>query len=86
MSVFHKARNLNAMKPTGHEKWIPCNQFHRIDDKIPTVNGEIHQVQNPDLIGRLCDCRKCFMIEQVCSCPSVETRKWEIKWLPNPNY
>jgi len=74
------------MKPTGHEKWIPCNQFHRIDDKIPTVDGSIHSIQNKELMSRTCDCRKLFYAgEGLCNCPG-EQNKWEIKWQPNPNY
>lgn len=81
-SVFK--RNRNTMKPTGHEKWIPCNQFHRIDDKIPTVDGSIHSIQNPQLIGKVCDCKKCYLVEEMCSCPGDP--HWEIRWMPNPNY
>lgn len=72
------------MKPIGHEKEIPCNQYHMIDGKIPTVNGEIHEVQNPDLIGRFCDCKKCYFTEQICACPG--NKHWQIVWKPNPNY
>lgn len=72
------------MKPIGHDKWIPCNQFHRIDDKIPTVDGSIHSIQNKELMSRACDCRKMIMSEGMCSCPSEP--HWEIIWLPNPNY
>lgn len=73
------------MKPTGHEKWIPCNQYHRIDDVIPTVDGNVHSIQNPELIGRICDCKKMlYLHEGECNCPG--SNNWEIKWVENPNY
>lgn len=81
MSVFHKA---DRIKPTGHEKEIPCNQYHRINGVIPTVNGAIHSIQHPELIHKTCDCRKCIYHESMCSCPSE--KHWEVNWQPNPNY
>lgn len=83
MSVFHKA---DRIKPTGYEKEIPCNQYHRINGVIPTVNGAIHSIQHPELIGKVCDCRKqLYAMEGECGCPGSD-KHWEIKWIPNPNY
>lgn len=84
MSVFNKNKSRN-MKPLGSDKWIPCNQYHRIDDKVPSVDGSRHEVQNPQLIGMTCDCKKLIYSEGECGCPGTDNR-WEIKWQPNPNY
>lgn len=83
MSVFNKPQGI---KPTGSDKWIPCNQYHRINDVAPTVNGNIHSIQNPQYIGKVCDCKKqLYAAEGTCGCPGGNNH-WEIKWLPNPNY
>ncbi len=81
MSVFRKPQ---GVKPTGHEKEIPCNQYHRINGEIPTVNGSVHSIQHPELIGKACDCRKQIYHEEMCSCPGVQT--WQVEWKQNPNY
>lgn len=73
------------MKPKGHEKEIPCNQYHMIDGKIPEVKGDIHSIQNKDFMSRTCDCRKAVYSEGMCTCPG-EDKHWQIIWQPNPNY
>lgn len=73
------------MKPIGHEKEIPCNQYHRIDGQIPSVDGSIHSIQNKGLMSRTCDCRKMVYSESICTCPGADIH-WQIEWLPNPNY
>lgn len=81
MSVFHKAK---SVKPTGSERHIPCNQYHRIGEMIPQVNGAIHSVQHPEWMGKACACRKMVYSEGMCGCPGVDS--WQINWNPNPNY
>ena len=84
MSVFLKNK---PMKPTGHEKHMPCNQYHMIDGQIPpTIDPSIHSTQNKSLMGKICDCRKQIYSENMCGCPLSEEQKWEIKWVPNPSY
>lgn len=73
------------MKPIGHEKNIPCNQYHMINGEIPPIEPTSHTTQHPDLMGKLCDCKKFIYSEGVCGCPS-EDLKWEVKWIANPNY
>lgn len=72
-----------AISPENHAKF-PCSEGTTIDGIRPEINPDIMEVQNKELIGRACDCRKLIYTEGRCYCPSQS--RWEIHWQPNPNY
>ncbi len=63
-----------------HENYIPCrNGFHLFGGLSPFVDPAKHEVQNPGMIGKPCDCGKLTIEEGECACPNKKD-KWEIKW------
>jgi hypothetical protein len=61
-----------------------CFLQHTWDGKVLTVNGDLHQVQHPQYIGKPCDCGKFIWNEGLCGCPG--RKHWEAKMIENENY
>lgn len=73
MGVFGK-RNIEQQPQQENNL---CAGGHRWDGEIPTVKGNLHEVQNPDLIGRRCDCGAfVYAQEGLCGCPGE--KYWKI--------
>jgi hypothetical protein len=58
-----------------------CVSGHEIDGVMPYVDELKFEVQHPELIGRVCDCRKFTYFEQKCQTCSGD--KWRISWKEN---
>lgn len=71
------------ISPENHAK-NPCSEGHTIDMVIPTVDPYKLEIQHPEWVGKVCDCRKLIFVEEKCYCQNANT--WEIHWQPNPNY
>lgn len=82
-SVFNKAKQSNMSISLENHLKHPCSESHTFDMVIPKVDPSIHSIQNPNLIGRPCDCGKLLYNEKLCGCG---VQQWEIEYLPNPNY
>lgn len=60
-----------------------CNNGHMINWQQPTINPNLHQIQHPELIGQVCDCKRfIYKGEDLCGCAIKE---WRITWEDNPN-
>lgn len=79
MSVFFKNR-LHKEPVMEDQKDLPCIPTHKWDGVIPTVNPDLMEVQNPDIMGKSCDCGRMVFNEEKCGC---FIPKWEIKFLAN---
>ncbi len=79
MSVFSKHRqwvaSTNEQKPENGETL--CKGGHRWNGVLPYVNPNLHQIQNPEFIGKRCDCgHLLYVTEDICGCPS--DKYWRI--------
>ena len=63
-----------------------CIGTHKINGAEVIVDPRAmdNNNQNPDLVGKICDCRKFqYAGEEPCGCAIKEMRA---KWVENPNY
>jgi len=86
MGIFSKKQNRVEEQPTVTiERLFPtvteqvhCLNGHTIDGIEPKVNAELLELQNPQFIGRVCDCKLLkYEREEKCGC-SIE--RWQIVW------
>lgn len=61
---------------------IKCYNGHMIDGIPITVDPNKHEIQNSNLIGKPCDCRRMIYGEEDCGCT---VKQWEVKWKENIN-
>ena len=61
-----------------------CAEGHDIGGVKPSIDPSIMRIQHPEWIGKTCSCNRLIYNEGQCFCISNE--KWEIHWMPNPNY
>lgn len=94
MSVFSKhfkeSRKVSDIKPiiTVHNNYttnmedekINCRNGHTWGGEIPTVNPEILNYQNVNLVGKPCDCGMVVYDEGKCGC---QIPKWQIELKEN---
>lgn len=80
--VFQKTNNdgilpvyTNPIFEMEQNEEIPCKYSHTFNGVVPTVNEELFEVQNPDLMGKACDCGKFTYDEHVCGC---SIKRWKI--------
>ena len=59
---------------------VKCRNGHTWNGVIPTIDPSKHYVQNPDIIGKPCDCGRVIVQEGLCGC-SREPKEWELKYL-----
>ncbi len=77
MGVFKNFQHKNQDTDVVVQEQRPCRGGHRWGGVIPTVDGTIHEVQNPHLIGKRCDCGSLvYAMEDMCGCPT--NRYWKI--------
>ena len=62
------------------ENNIPCRNEHTFGGIVPTVDANKHEVQHPELMGKLCDCRRMKYNERKCNCG---VRQWKIELQEN---
>ena len=55
-----------------------CIDGHQIDGMMPAVESDRFEIQNPDLIGKSCDCGRFVYDED--KCPTCSGDKWKIIW------
>lgn len=77
-AMHTKNLKYNAMSET-----TPCYNGHLIDGVAPTVDHNKLEIQHPELMGRVCDCKSCTYWEAQCTCPG--TPEWRIEWKENYN-
>lgn len=82
MGVFSKHKAMS--EPIQDKRQIVCIGGHKIDGVHPTIDPSILEVQNKELIGRECDCRRFIYSEVDCGCPF--NKYWKIEWEQNANY
>lgn len=80
--VFQKTNNdgvlpvyENPIFDMEQEKNIPCRYAHVWNGKVPTVNEDLFEVQNADIMGKPCDCGQFIYDEHICGC---SIKKWKI--------
>lgn len=88
-SVFNKIKQTNKLEQgivetiinienENNNNNIPCLYGHTIDGIYPTVDENKFEIQNPQFIGRKCDCGNLTYVgERTCGC---EIKKWIIEW------
>lgn len=76
MSVFRRIEKAREEHNNMEER--PCRRGHEWDGVRPKVDPNIHEIQHPELIGRLCSCQKTRYSEDLCGCA---VKHWEIKLL-----
>lgn len=59
---------------------IQCYNGHMIENQVPKVDHSRFEIQNPEFIGRVCDCKKFRYSERECGCTIKE---WRIYWDEN---
>lgn len=59
-----------------------CYNGHMIDGIPVTVDPNKFEIQRPELIGKICDCRRFIYNEEECGCT---IKQWEVKWRENTN-
>lgn len=60
------------------EEIISCQYGHKINGEFPVVDSTKFEVQNPELIGKECDCNRFVYDEGLC--PTCSGDKWKIIW------
>ena len=60
---------------------VYCINGHVIDGIAPMLDETKFEVQHPELIGKVCDCKKVKFNEG--RCPTCSGEKWRIKWEEN---
>lgn len=79
MTYSMHTKNLNSMPA----ETTPCFNGHLIDGQIPSIDPSKFELQHPELIGRICDCKSLiYQGEEECGCAIKE---WRIKWGENYN-
>ena len=80
MSVFSKHRQWMASTQehkVNAENDTMCRGGHRWDGVIPTVNPDLHEIQNSNIFGKQCDCgHLLYVTEDTCGCPT--DKYWKI--------
>lgn len=61
---------------------IPCPAGHAWSGIVPKVDESIMSVQNHNLMGVICDCKKFIYWEEICGCPAG-AKHWEISLKEN---
>lgn len=62
---------------------VYCHTGHLINGIAPQVDPAKAETQNPELIGKVCDCGRCVYAEELCGCPG--TNEWRVTWKENMN-
>jgi len=57
-----------------------CIGTHKINGYEVKVDPLVHEIQNKELIGKVCDCRKFVLTEEMCGCTIKE---WRVVWKEN---
>lgn len=60
-----------------------CINSHKLNGFEITVDHDKFEIQHPELIGQICDCKKFKYDEAECGC---SVKEWRVKWKENPNY
>lgn len=55
-----------------------CHQGHAINGHVPMLDENKHEVQYPEYIGRVCDCKRFLYGEGLCDTCGGE--KWKVIW------
>lgn len=76
MTYAMHTKNLQRMDEIAY-----CNNGHLINWVVISVDPSIHQIQHPELIGKVCDCGKFKYDEEICGCPG--TKDWRVTWKEN---
>lgn len=82
-------RTLMAMTYAMHTKNLQymsaepvyCHTGHLINGQVIEVDPTKHEVQHPELIGKVCDCKRFKYDEDTCGCPG--TPEWRVTWREN---
>lgn len=59
-----------------------CIGSHKINGYEITVDPNIFEMQHPELIGQVCDCKRFVMAEEECGCT---VKEWRVVWKENTN-
>ena len=75
LGVLRQEKFINTEKV--FKETLPCKKGHTWNGVVPSVDQSIMSVQNPDLIGKRCDCGSMlYQSEGECGCPS--NKYWKI--------
>lgn len=59
-----------------------CVGTHKLNGFEITVDPTIHQMQHPEKVGQVCDCKRFVYDEEMCGCAIKE---WRVTWKENTN-
>ena len=77
MTFNMHTKNLQRMDAIAY-----CIGSHKINGHEITVDPLKHEIQHPELIGKICDCKKFIYGEGMCGCAIKE---WRVSWKENTN-
>ncbi len=61
---------------------VDCKNGHTWNGITPIVDADRHEVQNKELVGLPCDCKRMTYFESLCGCSQDS---WQVKLLENTN-
>lgn len=74
--------NMHTKKLQSMNEIAYCIGSHKLNGREITVDPTIHEMQHPELIGQICDCKKFRYDEEMCGCTIKE---WRVTWKENTN-